>query len=131
MHRLPHSCSVKAHRAHVWCVLGYEKEKMRVQVGRHPAPLSSLGRLAVVGTLSLALTILLDQGMAGQVEVLYVPLVGSFTLCLMLLVRLYRHARRLEQAVAQHSQGLARAAGESPPELHAVSEASYRLLFDN
>jgi PAS domain S-box-containing protein len=133
MNRPPRSYATKASRAHALCVLGYEKEKMHVQVCRRPTPLSSLCRLAVVGTLSFALTILLDHIMAADVEVLYVPLLGSLTLCLILLVRLYTHARRLEQAVAQQSQRLAGAAGVLPPapETQPASEASYRLLFDN
>ncbi len=104
-----------------------------MQVCRRPTPLSRLCHLAVVGTLSFALTILLDYRIAGQVEIPYVPLLGSLTLGLILLVRLYTHARRLEQAVAQQSQGLAGAAGESAPaqETQPASEASYRLLFDN
>ena len=132
MNRPPRSYATKASRAHVLCVLGYEKEKMHVQVCRRPTPLSSLCRLAVVGTLSLALTILLDHIIAADVEMLYVPLLGSLTLCLILLVRLYTHARRLEQAVAQ-SQRLAGAAGErvAAQETQPASEASYRLLFDN
>src|SRR5438093_10652785 len=71
--------------------------------------------------------------MAGQVEGLYAPLLGSLTLCLILLVRLYTYVRRLEQAVAQQSQSLAGAAGESAPaqETPPASEASYRLWFDN
>jgi hypothetical protein len=80
MNRPPRSYAAKASRAHVLCVLGYEKEKMHVQVCRRPTPLSSLGRLAVVGTLSFALTILLNHIIAAQVEVLYVPLLGSLTL---------------------------------------------------
>jgi PAS domain S-box-containing protein len=133
MNRPSRSYATKASRAHALCVLGYEKEKMHVQVCRRPTPLSSLCRLAVVGTLSFALTILLDHIMAADVEVLYVPLLGSLTLCLILLVRLYTHARRLEQAVAQQSQRLAGAAGVLPPapETQPASEASYRLLFDN
>src|SRR5713101_3536725 len=129
----PRSCSAKASRAHVLWVLGYKKEKMYVQVCRRPTPLSRLCHLAVVGTLSFALTIFLDYRIAGQVEIPYVPLLGSLTLGLILLVRLYTHARRLEQAVAQQSQGLAGAAGESAPaqETQPASEASYRLLFDN
>ena len=74
INRPPHACSAKAHRAHVWCVLGYEKEKRHVQVCRRPTSPSSLCCLAVVGTLSFALAMLLDHKMAGQVEVLYVPL---------------------------------------------------------
>src|SRR5712691_10874034 len=133
MHRPPRSCVAKASRAHVACVLGHEKEKMRVQVCRRPTPLSRMCHLAVVGTLSIALTTLLDHMMAAQVEVPYVPLLGSLTLCLILLVRLYTHTRRLEQAVAQQSQRLAGAAGESAPapETPPAAEASYRLLFDN
>ena len=61
------------------------------------------------------------------------PFIGSLTLCLIFLVRLYMHAKWLEQAIAQQSQGLAAAAGENTPapETQPSSEASYRLLFDN
>jgi PAS domain S-box-containing protein len=76
-----------------------------VQVRRCPIPLSSLCCLAIVGTLSVALTVLLEHRIAAQVEVPFVPLLGSLLLCLMLLVRLYARTRR--------------------------SEASYRLVFDN
>src|SRR5690349_14413165 len=133
MHRPPRSCSVKVSRAHVLRGLGHEKEKMHVQVCRRSPSLSSLCRLVVVGTLSFALTIFLDHIMAAQVEVLYVPLLVSLMLCLILLVRLYTHARRLEQAVVQQSQRRAGAAGESAPapETPPAAEASYRLLFDN
>src|SRR2546428_8365478 len=133
MNRPPRSCSAKTSRAHVSCVLGHEKEKMHVQVCRRPTLLSRLCPLVVVGTLSFALTILLNHRMAGQVEGLYAPLLGSLTLCLILLVRLYTYVRRLEQAVAQQSQSLAGAAGESAPaqETPPASEASYRLWVDN
>ena len=71
--------------------------------------------------------------MIAGVEVPYVPLIGSLTLCLGFLGRLYRHTKWLEQAIAQQSQGLAAAAGENTlaPETQPSSEASYRLLFDN
>ena len=133
MNRLPRSYAVKAPRAHVSCALGYEKEKMHVQVCRRPTPLSSLRQLAMVGTLSFALIILLGHMMAVQGEVPYGLLLGSLTLGLILLVRLYTYARRLEQAVAQQSHSLAVATGESTParETLPASEASYRLLFDN
>ena len=76
------------------------KEKMHVQVCRRPTPpLSRMYHLTVVGTLSSALTILLDHMTAAQVEGPYVPLLGSLTLCLILVVRLYTHARRLEHSV--------------------------------
>jgi PAS domain S-box-containing protein len=78
---------------------------MYVQVRRCPIPLSSLCCLAIVGTLSVALTVLLEHRIAAQVEVPFVLLLGSLLLCLMLLVRLYARTRR--------------------------SEASYRLVFDN
>jgi PAS domain S-box-containing protein len=110
---------------------GYEKEKMHVQVCRRPTPLSRLCRLAVVGTLSLALVILLGHTMAGQVEVPYMPSIGILTLCLIFLVRLYTHAKRLEQAVAQQSQAVAAGASRPAQETQPASEASYRLLFDN
>ena len=114
-------------------VLGHEKEKMHVPVSRRPTPLSSLCRFAVVGTLGFALAMLPDHRMAAQVEVLYVLLSGSLTLCLILLARLYTNARRLEQAAAQQSQSLALAAGESMPasQTQPASEANYRLLFDD
>jgi PAS domain S-box-containing protein len=114
-------------------VLGHEKEKMHVQVCRRPTPLSTLYRLALVGTLSFVLVMLLDHRMAGQVEVLYVLFIGSFTLCLMLLIYLYAHAKRLEQAMAQQRQSLARAAGESTPAsaTQPSLKASYRLLWEN
>ena len=113
-------------------MLGYEKEKMSVQVCRRPTSLSRLCCLTVVGILSFALVVLLGHRMAG-VEVPYVPFIGSLTLCLSCLVRLYMHAKWLEQAIAQQRQGLAAAAGENAPapETQPSSEASYRLLFDN
>ena len=114
-------------------VLGHEKEKMHVPVSRRPTPLSSLCRFAVVGTLGFALAMLPDHRIAAQVEVLYVLLSGSLTLCLILLARLYTNARRLAQAAAQQSQSLALAAGESTPasQTQPASEANYRLLFDD
>jgi PAS domain S-box-containing protein len=76
---------------------------------------------------------LLDHKLAGQVEVLYVPFIGGLTLCLMLLMYLYAHTKRLEQAMAEQRQSLVRTTGEGTPapEMPPSSEASYRLLLEN
>src|SRR5207247_2917751 len=64
---------------------------------------------------------------------LHASLMGSLTLCLVLLALLYTHVRRLEQAIAQPCQTLAATTYEETPahEQQPLSEASYRLLFDN
>jgi len=103
-----------------------------VQACHRPTSLSRLCCLTVVSILSFGLVVLLGHMMAGG-EVPYVPFIGSLTLCLSCLVRLYMHAKWLEQAMAQQSQGLAAVAAENlpAPETQPASEASYRLLFDN
>ena len=103
-----------------------------MQACHRPTSLSRLCCLTVVSILSFGLVVLLGHMMAGG-EVPYVPFIGSLTLCLSCLVRLYMHAKWLEQAMAQQSQELAAVAAENlpAPETQPASEASYRLLFDN
>src|SRR6266446_2620218 len=106
---------------------------MHVQVSHRFTPLSNLCRLALVGTLGLSCVIFVTYMMAGQARALHASLMGSLTLCLVLLALLYTHVRRLEQAIAQPCQTLAATTYEETPahEKQPLSEASYRLLFDN
>ncbi len=104
-----------------------------MQVSHRFTPLSNLCRLALVGTLGLSCVIFVTYMMAGQARALHASLMGSLTLCLVLLALLYTHVRRLEQAIAQPCQTLAATTYEETPahEKQPLSETSYRLLFDN
>ena len=104
-----------------------------MQVSHRFTPLSHLCRLVLVGAVGLSFVIFLTYMMAEHASVLQASLMGSLTLCLVLLAFLYPRVRRLEQASAQPCPTLAATTGEDTPAhaLSPLSEASYRLLFDN
>src|SRR5258707_6783071 len=72
-------------------MLGSGKEKRHVQVSHRFTPLSNLCRLVLVDAVGLSCVILLTYMMAEQARVLQASLIGSLTLCLILLALLYTY----------------------------------------